>query len=94
MSTFLSLVQVDSTAETASNRLSAVLRFQGPPPSPGAVVRRLRKASAESLAQRMDLSGWGHGHCPLCGWEPDFAVITPNVNAANLASRSAHSRGS
>ncbi len=31
---------------------------------------------AESLAQR-DLSGWRHHRCPCCGWEPDFAVITP-----------------
>jgi FdhE protein len=32
---------------------------------------------AESLIQRTDLSPWHRGHCPFCGWEPDFAVITP-----------------
>jgi FdhE protein len=32
---------------------------------------------AEVLVPRIDLSGWNHGHCPFCGWEPDFAVITP-----------------
>ena len=31
---------------------------------------------AEVLMQRSDLE-WHHGHCPYCGWEPDFAVITP-----------------
>ncbi|MGE0702846.1 MAG: formate dehydrogenase accessory protein FdhE [Vicinamibacterales bacterium] len=31
----------------------------------------------EALAQR-DLSTWRHNHCPYCGWEPDFAVITPS----------------
>jgi hypothetical protein len=34
---------------------------------------------AEALAQRVDLGGWSHGHCPVCGWEPDFAVITPSA---------------
>ena len=32
---------------------------------------------AEALVQRPDFSRWNHGHCPVCGWEPDFAVITP-----------------
>jgi hypothetical protein len=31
---------------------------------------------AEVLLQRADFSGWLRGHCPICGWEPDFAVIT------------------
>jgi hypothetical protein len=35
---------------------------------------------AEALAQRVDLGGWHHGHCPVCGWEPDFAVITPSAD--------------
>jgi formate dehydrogenase maturation protein FdhE len=29
------------------------------------------------VLQRADLSAWTHGHCPLCGGEPDLAVITP-----------------
>ena len=32
---------------------------------------------AEVLQQRPDLSIWTHPHCPLCGSEPDFSVITP-----------------
>jgi len=31
---------------------------------------------AEVLMQRTDLPPWTHGHCPYCGWEPDFSVIT------------------
>jgi hypothetical protein len=31
---------------------------------------------AEVLMPRTDLPPWTHGHCPYCGWEPDFAVIT------------------
>jgi FdhE protein len=34
----------------------------------------------EALSQRLDLSTWHHGHCPFCGWEPDFAVITPSAD--------------
>ena len=34
---------------------------------------------AEALAQKVDLGGWNHGHCPVCGWEPDFSVITPSA---------------
>jgi Protein involved in formate dehydrogenase formation len=35
---------------------------------------------AEALAQKVDLGTWRHGHCPVCGWEPDFAVITPSAD--------------
>jgi FdhE protein len=35
---------------------------------------------AEALTQRVDLGEWHHGHCPVCGWEPDFAVITPTAD--------------
>jgi FdhE protein len=31
---------------------------------------------AEVLAQRTDVPTWEYGHCPFCGWEPDFSVIT------------------
>ncbi len=34
---------------------------------------------AEALSQRVDITAWRHGHCPYCGWEPDFAVITPSA---------------
>ena len=34
---------------------------------------------AESLTPQVDLANWNHGHCPICGWEPDFAVITPSA---------------
>ena len=34
---------------------------------------------AEALTPQVDLASWNHGHCPICGWEPDFAVITPGA---------------
>ena len=35
---------------------------------------------AEALAPQIDLASWNHGHCPICGWETDFAVITPGAD--------------
>lgn len=32
---------------------------------------------AEVLQPRAELAMWTHGHCALCGGEPDLAVITP-----------------
>jgi hypothetical protein len=40
-------------------------------------IRPFLARCAEALLQRADFSGWRHGHCPFCGWEPDFAVIAP-----------------
>jgi FdhE protein len=42
---------------------------------------------AESLMQRVDFSQWQHGHCPYCGWEPDFAVITPGADRRLICGR-------
>jgi hypothetical protein len=42
---------------------------------------------AESLLQRADFSEWRHGHCPICGWEPEFAVITPTADRRLICGR-------
>lgn len=42
---------------------------------------------ADAIAQRFDLSTWQHGHCPFCGWEPDFAVITPTAERRLICGR-------
>jgi hypothetical protein len=42
---------------------------------------------AEVLMQRSDLPVWTHGHCPYCGWEPDFAVITPSAERRLVCGR-------
>ena len=39
-------------------------------------IRPFLARCVEALLQRVDLSGWRHGRCPFCGWEPDFAVVT------------------
>jgi FdhE protein len=35
---------------------------------------------AEALSPQVDLASWNYGHCPICGWEADFAVITPGAD--------------
>jgi FdhE protein len=42
---------------------------------------------AEALAQRAEIADWSHGHCPYCGWEADFAVITPNADRRLICGR-------
>ncbi|MDA1184390.1 MAG: formate dehydrogenase accessory protein FdhE [Acidobacteria bacterium] len=40
-------------------------------------LRPFLSRCAEILQPRAELAIWSHPHCPLCGGEPDFAVITP-----------------
>src|SRR5262249_26776645 len=68
-----------------------------PPVPPGApasldqvltlALRPFLARSAEALTQRADLSQWQRGHCPCCGWEPDFAVITPGADRKLICGR-------
>jgi hypothetical protein len=63
----------------------------GSPPSLDQVLllslRPFLARCADSLAQRVDFSQWRHGHCPYCGWEPDFAVITPGADRRLICGR-------
>jgi hypothetical protein len=49
-------------------------------------MRPFLSRCAEVL-QRADLSAWTHGHCPLCGGEPDLAVITPAAERHLICAR-------
>jgi formate dehydrogenase formation protein len=58
-----------------------------PPDAPGSLdqvlllaLRPFLARCAEAMTERLDLTAWKHGHCPFCGWEPDFAVITPSAD--------------
>lgn len=33
---------------------------------------------AEVLSTIPEFGRWTHGHCPVCGWEAEFAVVTPS----------------
>ena len=50
-------------------------------------LRPFLARSAEALNERIDVSSWKHGHCPFCGWEPDFAVITPSADRRLVCGR-------
>lgn len=50
-------------------------------------IRPFLARCAEALLQRADFSGWRHGHCPYCGWEPDFSVITPAADRRLICGR-------
>lgn len=41
-------------------------------------LRPFLNRCAEALLPRPDFAQWHHGHCPVCGWEPDFAVVLPS----------------
>jgi hypothetical protein len=64
---------------------------EGAPPSLDQVlvlaIRPFLAKCAESLMQRVDFSAWRHGHCPFCGWETDFAVITPSADRRLICGR-------
>jgi hypothetical protein len=40
-------------------------------------IRPFLARCAEALLSRPEFSRWAHGHCPVCGWEADLAVVTP-----------------
>ncbi|HEX3703555.1 MAG TPA: formate dehydrogenase accessory protein FdhE [Vicinamibacterales bacterium] len=50
-------------------------------------IRPFLARCAEALMPRADLNSWAHGHCPVCGWEPDFAVIMPNAERRLICGR-------
>jgi FdhE protein len=75
---------VDGTVDSRTR-----LPGDAPPSIDQVLVLALRPflaRSTEALA-RTDLSAWAHGHCPFCGWEPDFAVITPSADRRLICGR-------
>ena len=38
-------------------------------------IRPFLSRCAEALLQRPEFADWHHATCPICGWEPDFAVV-------------------
>jgi hypothetical protein len=43
----------------------------------GLAMRPFLARCADVILQRIDVSGWTRAYCPLCGGDPEFAVITP-----------------
>ena len=52
-------------------------------------MRPILTRCAEAIMARTDFAGWRHHICPLCGGEPDLAVITPAAERLLICSRCA-----
>lgn len=52
-------------------------------------MRPFLSRCAEVLQPSSELSRWTHAHCPLCGGEPDFSVITPAAERHLICGRCA-----
>ena len=50
-------------------------------------MRPFLTRSAEAIMARHDLSTWKQGTCPLCGGEPELAVITPAADRVLICGR-------
>lgn len=50
-------------------------------------VRPFLSRCAEVVQQRPELAIWQHPYCPLCGGEPELAVITPAAERHLICSR-------
>ena len=81
----------DATSGVEGGGASAERLPAGAPPALDQVLllalRPFLARSADAMAERADLSTWTQGHCPFCGWEPDFAVITPNAERRLICGR-------
>jgi hypothetical protein len=52
-------------------------------------MRPILTRCADAILARTDLAGWRHHICPLCGGEPDLAVITPAAERLLICGRCA-----
>ena len=50
-------------------------------------MRPFLTRAAEALMAKTTLAGWVHGSCPLCGGEPELAVITPAAERLLICGR-------
>lgn len=65
--------------------------LEGAPPNLDQVLvlamRPFLARCAEVLMPRSEMASWHHPHCPCCGWEPEFAVITPSADRRLICGR-------
>ncbi len=50
-------------------------------------MRPILTRAADAILARVDLTTWTVGHCPVCGGEPDLAVITPAAERLLICGR-------
>lgn len=83
----------DATSGVEPERATAERLPAGAPPALEQVLllalRPFLVRAVEATTERADLSTWTNGQCPFCGWEPDFAVITPSAERRLICGRCA-----
>jgi hypothetical protein len=50
-------------------------------------MRPILTRAADAILARVDLTAWSLGTCPVCGGEPDLAVITPAADRLLICGR-------
>jgi len=50
-------------------------------------MRPILTRAADAILARVDLTDWTRGYCPVCGGDPDLAVITPAAERLLICSR-------
>ena len=50
-------------------------------------MRPVLTRAADAILARVDTRAWGRGICPVCGGEPDLAVITPAADRLLICGR-------
>ncbi len=50
-------------------------------------MRPILTRAADAILARVETSSWRLGRCPVCGGEPDFAVITPAADRLLICGR-------
>lgn len=50
-------------------------------------MRPFLTRAADAILARLDTNVWGKGSCPVCGGEPDLAVITPAADRLLICGR-------
>ena len=53
----------------------------------GLAMRPFLERCADVLQQRADFTTWNHAYCPLCGGEPEFAVLTASGDRMLICGR-------
>ena len=80
MRTWYEAVRPDAPALEAEAGLESVFQQS---------MRPFLMRAADAIMSRSDFSGWSKGTCPLCGGEPDLAVITPAADRLLICGRCA-----
>ena len=50
-------------------------------------MRPILTRASDAILARLEMSGWKRGTCPICGGEPDLAVITPAADRLLICGR-------